>query len=138
MKSVILACLLMLFESSPSFGDTDCKTQEYSDRTEVVCIGDGKVRPEANSPAKSSQVRIAENVAPNQVQTPPQAPVPSTPVESPPQATATTVEKTQQTTAGPALKPETAVEHLNKRRGLATRNARSLSNFTSASAPQGQ
>jgi hypothetical protein len=39
----------MLFEQSLSFGATDCKLVQYSDRTEVVCIGDSNVKPLSSS-----------------------------------------------------------------------------------------
>jgi len=45
MKKIVLVCLLMLFEQSLSFGATDCKIVQFPDRTEVVCIGDSKVKP---------------------------------------------------------------------------------------------
>jgi hypothetical protein len=49
MKRIILVCLLMLFEQSLSFGATDCKIVQYSDRSEVVCIGDSVGMPVLNA-----------------------------------------------------------------------------------------
>lgn len=136
MKPIILACLLMFFECSLSLGATDCKALEYGDRTEVVCIGDEKAGAETSSPSRSSQAIVAENLAQRPLQTPSQATTAPS-AESPQQVTAPTAEESQQS-AAPASKPETAAEHLDKRRGLATRNTRNLMNYTSASAPQGQ
>ena len=137
MKSIIPACLLMLIECSLSFAATDCRTQEYSDRTEVVCIGDEKAGPETNQPAKSAQVKIAANLAQNQLQSPPQTPQTQVFTESTPQNAAPSAEASQQT-AAPSSKPDTAAGHLDKRRGLATRNTRNLMNYSSAQTLQGQ
>jgi hypothetical protein len=41
-KRIVFVCLLMLSESSLSYGATDCRIVQYPDRTEVVCVGESK------------------------------------------------------------------------------------------------
>jgi hypothetical protein len=61
MKKIILVCLLILFEQSLSFGATDCRIVQLSDRTEVICIGDSLVTPaaKASSAAGVNQAAVA-------------------------------------------------------------------------------
>ncbi|HBA73042.1 MAG TPA: hypothetical protein DER40_11060 [Geobacter sp.] len=134
MKSTILFCILMLFECSLSFGATICKTVEYPDRNEIVCIGDEKAVPVTNVPVKPSQAAVAEKPTQSQVQTANPSAAPVVSVEKPLQAPASTAPALQPN--APASKPDTAAEHLARRRGLAERNSRNLMNHSSASAPQ--
>lgn len=135
MKSSILFCILMLFECSLCFGATVCKTVEYPDRNEIVCIGDEKAGPDTSVPVKQSQTAVAEKPAQNQVPTPNPTVAPVAAATNPLQEPASSAPPVQQINV-PASKPDTAAEHLARRRVLAERNSRILMNHSSASSPQ--
>jgi len=135
MKPIILFSILMLFECSLSFGATVCKTVEYPDRNEIVCIGDEKAGPDTLVPVKPSQTAVAEKPAQRQVQTPNPTAAPVAAAVKPLQEPASSAPALQQANV-PASKPDTAAEHLARRRVLAERNSRILMNQSSASSPQ--
>jgi hypothetical protein len=133
MKPIITACLLILFAPPSSFGATDCKIVEYSDRNEITCIGDEMAKPEQFVPATPSQSKTVETLV--QSQAPPrtrtQEPVPpAVTSQKTPEPSATT---SQQASAAAATTNK-ASENLVKRRDLATRNSRNLTSYTSATA----
>lgn len=135
MKLIILFCILMLIECPLSFGATVCKTVEYPDRNEIVCIGDEKAVPDTQVPLKPSQAVVAEKPAQTQGQTTNSTTAPVAVAEKPMQVPASSSPTLQQPNA-PASKPDTAAEHLARRRGLAERNSRNLMNNSSSSSPQ--
>jgi len=137
MKTIITVLLSILTVTSQSFAATNCSIVEYVDRSEVVCIGDETAKPEANAPVSLSRSTIADYIAQNQVQAPPQASPPgSSAVTTQPAAAATAV--TSQPATAPSAKPGSAAENLAIRRELATRNTRALMNHSSATVTPGQ
>lgn len=137
MKTIILICLLILFVHPSAFGSTDCKIVEYPDHIDLICIGDEKAIPESSVPAIPVQSKTVETVAQNQVPPRPQMPESESATESSQKASLPSGTAAQQTNA-PAAKTNKAAENLDKRRGLATRNASNLKNFSSATVHPGQ
>jgi hypothetical protein len=137
MKPFILACLLGLCGYSLSLAATDCKVVEYPDRTEVECVGDEIARPEPIAPAGSLRSAPAEKLAQEQVHSPAQTPETASPAVRPRQAPVSADVKTPPSPA-PLSTTDKAVEQLAKRRGMAARNTRNLTNYTTESVPSGQ
>jgi len=134
---IIMACILMLFTSPLTFGATNCHVMEYVDRSEVICIGDEKAAPESNVPANPSRATIADYLAQNQTPSGTTMTETAPPAVKPAQPALPSGAAPHQTAAPPA-KADTAADHLAKRRELATRNTRNLTNYTSVSTPPGQ
>lgn len=57
MKKIILVCLLVLLQQSLGYGASDCTIEQYSDRSEVMCIGDSAAKT-LNSATPSSVAQI--------------------------------------------------------------------------------
>jgi hypothetical protein len=133
MKPIFIVCLLLLFDQSLSFAVTNCKIVEYVDRSEVICIGDEMAIAEVNTPSKDSRATIVEYVAQNQ---PLQAPEAEPATVRQQQAAASSGIASQQQIV-PAVKVESAADHLAKRRQQAERNSRNLKNYSSTTAPSG-
>lgn len=134
MKPIVLAFMLMLIECSLSLAATDCRVVEYPDRSEVICIGDEKAKPDTVAPATPSRATIADYIEQNQAPDGSQSPAPAPSRVTPDQA-AVPSGVTSHQTAAPAVKAETAADHLAKRRELATRNTRALKNHSSVTTP---
>lgn len=135
MKPFIIACLL-LFVHHLAFAATNCKIVEYQDRSELICIGDEKAKPEPLVVAKPSQAKTVETLAENQALRPQISETAPSTVKSQ-QSPVPSGSSTQQTNA-PVKTTDKAAENLAKRRALATRNTRNLTGYTSAIAPPGQ
>ena len=136
MKAIIITCLLILFVQSPAFGATKCKIVEYKDRSELICIGDEKARPEPFVAATPSQSKAGETLAENQVVRPQISETASPTVMS--QQSPDPADPSAQQSSTPATTTGNAAENLAKRRALATRNTRNLMGYTSATAPPGR
>jgi len=134
---IIVTCVVMLFSSPLTFGATNCHVMEYVDRSEVICIGDEKAALESNAPANPSRATIADYLAQNQTPAGTTMTETAPPAAKPAQPALPSGSTLHQTAAPPAI-TDTAADHLAKRRELATRNTRNLTNYTSVSAPPGQ
>jgi hypothetical protein len=131
MKSIIPACLLIVFGYSLSFSATDCKVMEYADHSVVICIGDEKTNPDVNALVKPSQTAITEYVAQNHLQPQNQTSMPVTSTTIKDQQLPVNSGVTSQPSSTPATRTESAAEHLAKRKAQAEQNSRSLRNYSS-------
>lgn len=122
MKVIPVIILLLVVQSSTVWGATVCKTIEYPDHDEAICIGDEKYISETKAVNAPPLRDTTENISDSRK-------TPSWP--APP--------KTQQTTAAPSTAPsipdvhpicnfhETTSEHLARRKALAIKNTNALS-----------
>lgn len=56
MKKIILVCLLVLLQQSLGYGASDCTIVQYSDRSEVICIGDSAAKSLSAVPSSVAQI----------------------------------------------------------------------------------
>lgn len=129
MKTSIILILAML-SYSVAWAETTCQSVEYPDRTEAICIGDEKAVPEQNSLAPRTQPSSVERTI---RQTPPVSATTSTP---PVTTQAQPVSTPSPSNTNPAVVrqgPETAAEHLARRKALAERNSLKLLNSVAPS-----
>lgn len=118
----------MLLTTSAAWGQTACRTVDYPDHTEAICVGDEKAVPERSS---SQAQRITPYLAVKSNQIADSSVTPLNPVKS--QAASTPMPASIE-----AVSPthrETTAEHLARRKAHAIRNTAVLSNTYPLASP---
>lgn len=135
MKTSIILFLTLL-ATSAAWAETACKTVEFPDHSEAICVGDEKATLDQNSPAAATRTPAIPNTTGNV--TPQDSAVKATPDKTPAAQTipmTSTLPATNEATTT-RNKPETAAEHLARRKALAERTTRGLSSGTAPGSKQ--